>query len=184
MVDARPRRTCWLLLPRMRASPPVRSSRPLGTKSERLKPASTRARSGHERASGVTPSSGPLLRKGGYARVLGGDVSLGCMGGSAGGSPGEFNGSPRCLGGLRSDRPRCLSGSPLHKTMDQHSSHPQRDACSSTGVDNFTRLSALGAMPHTSTAGTSREQATVEHNRPQQSSASRDFTLGAVTRSY
>ena len=29
-------RTCWLPLPRMRASPPVRSSRPLGTRSKRL----------------------------------------------------------------------------------------------------------------------------------------------------
>jgi len=77
-----------------------------------------------------------------------------------------------------------LSDSRLHKTMAQHSSGPQRDACSCRRVGSFTELPALWRDAHSRTAGTSREQATVEHNRTQRSSETGEFTLGAVNRSY
>ena len=71
-----------------------------------------------------------------------------------------------------------LSDALLHNTMAQHSSH---DACSSRRAGSFTGVLAPWRDAHTS-AGTSREQATVEHNRPQRAPASREFTLGAVNR--
>jgi hypothetical protein len=71
----------------------------------------------------------------------------------------------------------------LHKTMAELSPQPHRDPWASRRASSFTE--AIVAEPRRTQphAGTSREQATVERNRPQRSSASLEFTLGAVNRS-
>ncbi len=79
-------------------------------------------------------------------------------GDSVRGSPGKFDGSPRCLGGLRGDSPRCLVDSRLHNLMAPHSSHPQRDACSSRRAGSSPKCWRRGAMRTKATAGTSRNK--------------------------
>jgi hypothetical protein len=142
-----------------------------------------------------TAGTGSILRRGresvsatrisryAYAVTRGGDVPIGCMERSTGGHPPKFDGSRRSPGGLTSESPRCLSDSRLHKTMAQYTSHPQRDACSSMRAGSFTEAQSPSRDAQGRTAGTSREQATVELNRLQRPSGRPGFALGAANRS-
>ena len=74
-----------------------------------------------------------------------------------------------------------LSDSRTHNTLAQYSSHPQRDAGSSTGLANFTGRQRYGAMCTERMAGTSGNKQ-LWNPTAHKDRQDREFALGAVNR--